>query len=342
MAEFSPELSWLDPLRAHVHQTILGLRSAGASRAITDIILADSPTPDSRLSWHNAHVIRVAAVADIHAGPESAGVLAPLFAALKEEADLLFLPGDLTRDGDPADAAILVDELKDVGVPVVAVLGNHDYESDQVPAIVALLKDAGIHLLDRSGIVLDVAGQRVAIAGTKGFGGGFDAALADDFGEPEMKAWIRHAEREAEALEDTLNTLVGDVRIVLLHYAPVTDTLTGERLELYPFLGNSMLCAAIDRSGADLVLHGHAHHGSPAGTTPGGIPVRNVAQPVIRKPYEVFIIDEEPEPPHHEQHPDVDEGTEPASGRRRNRQGRRPRWLRRAARIAKRERAPTD
>ena len=146
-----------------------------------------------------------------------------------------------------------------------------------------------------SSIVLDVAGQRVAIAGTKGFGGGYDAALADDFGEPEMKAWIRHAEAEAETLEDVLTALVGDVRIVLLHYAPIPDTLDGERLELYPFLGNSMLGEAIDRSGADLVLHGHAHHGSLAGTTHGGVPVRNVAQSVIRGPYVVFTIEREDE-----------------------------------------------
>jgi Icc-related predicted phosphoesterase len=330
-------------LHAYLPFTALGnWLLARSSRPPSSVLRPRSP----RHSWHNARVIRVAAVADIHAGPESAGVLAPLFTALKDEADLLLLPGDLTRDGDPADAAILVNELKDVGLPVVAVLGNHDYESDRVPAIVALLKDAGIHLLDRSGVVLDVAGQRVAIAGTKGFGGGFGAALADDFGEPEMKAWIRHAEQEAEALEDTLNSLVGDVRIVLLHYAPISRTLNGERLELYPFLGNSMLCAAIDRSGADLVVHGHAHHGSPAGATPGGIPVRNVAQPVIRKPYVVFLIDEEDEPTHSEPHAAGEEGAEPASasGRRRNRdrEGRQPRWLRRAARLARRENPPTE
>src|SRR5215218_11213762 len=203
-------------------------------------------------------MIRVAAVADIHAGPETAGSLAPLLTGLRDEADILFLAGDLTRTGKPAEAEILTAELADVGVPIVAVLGNHDYHSDQAPEITTILKDAGIHVLDRGSVVLDVAGQRVAIAGTKGFGGGYDAALADDFGEPEMKTWIRHAEAEAETLEDVLTALVGDVRIVLLHYAPIPDTLDGERLELYPFLGNSMLGEAIDRSGADLVLHGHA------------------------------------------------------------------------------------
>jgi Icc-related predicted phosphoesterase len=315
-----------------------------SSRAVEQSSQSRDPNSDSRcllspypLSPYNAPVIRVAAVADIHAGPESVGVLGPLFAGLKDEADILLVPGDVTRDGDPVDAEILVAELKDVGVPVVAVLGNHDYEGNQAEAVTAILRAAGIHVLNRSGIVLDIAGQRVAIAGTKGFGGGFDDALAEDVGEPEMKSWIRHAEIEAEALEDVLNALVGDIRIVLLHYAPVTDTLAGERLELYPFSGNSMLGAAIDRAGADLVLHGHVHRGSPAGVTPGGIPVRNVAQPVIRKPYVVFTIDEEDEeasPPRRWLRRQLEHDEAAESPRGRVREGRRPRWMRRAAGLA--------
>src|SRR5688500_16636144 len=190
-------------------------------------------------------MIRVAAVADIHAGPETAGALAPLLTGLRDEADILFLAGDLTRAGQPAAAETLAAELAEVGCPVGAGLGNPDHPPDEAPATAAILNAAGIHVLDRGRIVLDVAGQRVAIAGTKGFGGGYDAALADDFGESEMKTWIRHAEAEAETLEDVLTALVGDVRIVLLHYAPIPDTLDGERLELYPFLGNSMLGEAI-------------------------------------------------------------------------------------------------
>ena len=284
-------------------------------------------------------MIRIAAAADIHAGPESAGTLAPLLTGLKDEADLLLLGGDLTRSGKPREAETLVGELKDAGIPIVAVLGNHDYHSDRAAEIAAILKDAGIHVLDRGSVVLNVAGQRVAIAGTKGFGGGFGNALASDFGEPEMKAWIRHAETEAETLEDILTALVGDVRIVLLHYAPVPDTLDGERLDLYPFLGNSLLGEAIDRSGADLVLHGHAHHGSLAGETASGVPVRNVAQPVIRRPYAVFTIER-------------DEDTAPSPILRRRRSGRsdevrprrprRPRWMRRASRADASEPPPRD
>ena len=279
-------------------------------------------------------MIRIAAVADLHAGPHSRGALAPLYQNLVKDADLLLLGGDLTREGDPGDAELLVKELASVSVPIVAVLGNHDYESGQIEAVGAVLRDAGVHLLDRSQVTLDVAGKRVAIAGTKGFGGGFGANLADDFGEPEMKAWIRHAEADAEALEGVASSMVGDIRLVLLHYSPVIDTLAGERLELYPFCGNSMLAAAIDRAGADLVIHGHAHHGSPAGVTPGGVPVRNVAQPVIRKPYEVFLLDDQPLPAGRGWrrrlrggNGERDEVDAPREGRQRER---RPRWPRRS------------
>ncbi|MBW3633803.1 MAG: metallophosphoesterase [Chloroflexi bacterium] len=283
-------------------------------------------------------MIRVAAVADMHTGPDSAGTLAPLLTGLADEADVLLLAGDLTRSGKPAEAEILVAELAGAGVPIVAVLGNHDYHTDQTAEVAAIFKDAGIHVLDRSSVVLDLTGQRVAIAGTKGFGGGYGAALADDFGESEMKGWIRHAETEAEALEDVLSALVGDVRIVLLHYSPTVETLDGERLELYPFLGNSMLGEAIDRSGADLVLHGHAHHGSPAGTTPGGVPVRNVAQSVIRRPYVVFTIEREDEASprrslRRRRGNDLTDGDASASDRERERGSRRPRWMRRGTRI---------
>ena len=149
-----------------------------------------------------------------------------------------------------------------------------------------------------------------------------------------MKGGIIHAEAEAETLEDILTALVGDVRIVLLHYAPIPDTLDGERLELYPFLGNSMLGEAIDRSGADLVLHGHAHHGSHAGTTHGGVPVRNVAQSVIRAPYVVFTIElEDEERPGRSlrRRRGIGDGDSPGASRERG--SRRPRWLRRGTRI---------
>lgn len=245
-------------------------------------------------------MIRLAAVADLHAGPDARDALAPHFAGLNAEADLLLIAGDLTRTGRSEEAEALASVLRNVGVPVVGVLGNVDYDAEQAADIVAIMIEAGVHMLDRSSVVLEVADEKVAIAGVKGFGGGFGAALAEVTGEPEMRAWVQYAEDEADALEGVLSSMVGDIRLALLHYAPITDTIAGERLERYAFAGNSMLGAAIDRAGADLVLHGHIHRGSPAGRTPGGIPVRNVAQQVIREPYALFTIERAEELPQRE------------------------------------------
>ena len=132
---------------------------------------------------------------------------------------------------------------------------------------------------------------RVGVAGTKGFGGGFRGAHGSDFGEPEMKAFVGHTKMLSDRLERSLTGLDTDLRIALLHYAPIEATLEGERLEIYPFLGSYLLAEAVDNAGADLVLHGHAHHGAEKGRTPGGIPVRNVAQPVIRHAYNIYTLD---------------------------------------------------
>jgi Icc-related predicted phosphoesterase len=245
-------------------------------------------------------MIRLAAVADLHAGDDARDELASHFAGLSAEADLLLIAGDLTRSGQPEEAETLAGVLRDTGVPVVAVLGNVDYDAERAADIVTVMRESGVHMLDRSSVVLEVSGEKVAIAGVKGFGGGFGAALAEVSGEPEMRAWVQYAEDEADALEGILTSMVGDIRLALLHYAPITDTITGERLERYAFAGNSMLGAAIDRAGADLVLHGHIHRGSPAGRTPGGIPVRNVAQQVIREPYALFTIERAEEMPQRE------------------------------------------
>ena len=132
------------------------------------------------------------------------------------------------------------------------------------------------------------------MAGSKGFGGGFENACGSEFGEAEMKAFVGHTRALAERLRGALAALRSDVRIALLHYAPIPGTLRGERLEIYPFLGSHLLAQAVDGAGADLVLHGHAHAGSEKGATPGGVPVRNVAQPVIRSAYRVFCFERPP------------------------------------------------
>jgi len=209
---------------------------------------------------------------------------------MSEHADVFLLAGDLTRHGEPDEAAVLAGELRNLEIPIVAVLGNHDYESDRQDEIRKLLEDAGVTVLEGESTVVEVEGTTVGIAGSKGFGGGFVGACASDFGEPEMKAFVRHTKTIAGNLQRALAELDSEVRVALLHFSPVEDTLVGERLEIYPFLGSYLLAEAVDAVGADLVLHGHAHGGSEKGTTAGGVPVRNVAQPVIGHSYNLYCL----------------------------------------------------
>ena len=223
-------------------------------------------------------MIRVAAVADVHVGADSAGRLRPNWEHLPDQADVFVIAGDLTRRGLPEEATVLAGEVEDVAarMPTFAVLGNHDYHCDQQETVTKILDD----------------GAAVGVAGVKGFGGGFAGACGSDFGEPEMKAFVAHTRQVAGALEAQLHELsaTSDVRIALMHYSPVEATLRGERLEIYPFLGSYLLAEAVDRAGADLVVHGHAHGGSEKGVTPGGVHVRNVALPVINHAYNVYEL----------------------------------------------------
>lgn len=238
-------------------------------------------------------MIRIAAIADVHFGHDSAGTLAPFWRDLHQYADMLLLGGDLTRTGTAGEAKVLANELSVVRVPIFAVLGNHDYHSGQEDDVVSVLRDAGTTVLDGDSRVLAVGGVRVGIAGCKGFGGGFLGACATDFGEPEMKAFIRHTRHLALLLEQELARLkaISDFRVALLHYAPIDGTVEGEKRQIYPFLGSYLLGEAIDRGGCDLVFHGHAHLGRERGVTPGGIPVRNVAQPVLHRAYNVYQVE---------------------------------------------------
>jgi Icc-related predicted phosphoesterase len=235
-------------------------------------------------------VIRIAAFGDIHVGLDSIGRVKPHLADVGEHADVLLIAGDLTKRGYPDEARVFVDELADVAIPKVAVLGNHDWEVDREDEVVKILEDGGVQVLECDSTLVEVRGTRLGIAGAKGFGGGFAGACAHAFGEPEMKAFIRHTEGIARQLEQALTHLDAEVKVGLLHYAPVEDTLQGERLEIFPFLGSYLLGEAIDRGGASLALHGHAHAGTEHGTTPGGVPVRNVAIPVIARPYKVYCL----------------------------------------------------
>lgn len=235
-------------------------------------------------------MIKVAAVGDVHVGPDVAGNYRARLDGLAGKADLLLVAGDLTRHGTPEEGRIAAAELRDVGVPVVAVLGNHDYHSNRQDDIAGELADAGVTVLEASGVVLDLDGTSVGVAGGKGFGGGFAGRCASDFGEPEMKAFVRHTKDFAARLHTALEGLDAERRICLTHYSPVKDTLAGEPPEIYPFLGSYLLAEAIDATGVALAVHGHAHKGAEKGLTPGGVRVRNVALPVIQRAFAVYHL----------------------------------------------------
>lgn len=235
--------------------------------------------------------VRIGAVGDVHIGRDAEGLLRLRLTTIGKQADVLLLAGDLTQHGDIEEARVLARELEGLPVPVVAVFGNHDYHREQEREIRRVLEDVGVTVLEGQTVEMDVGGHRIGVAGVKGFGSGFAGACASEFGEPEMKAFVRHAKRHADALYESLVGLDADVRVALTHYAPVADTLEGERREIYPFLGSYLLGQAIDAAGCDLAVHGHAHKGKELGATASGIPVRNVALPVIGVAYRVYQLD---------------------------------------------------
>lgn len=236
-------------------------------------------------------MIRIAAAGDVHFDRKSHNRLAQHFHGLEQKADFFLLAGDLTQTGHPEEMKVLADDLKRCPVPVIAVLGNHDYHVDQVEQVVQILNDAGVTVLEGNSIILNIGEKRVGIAGAKGFGGGFVGACGSDFGEPEMKAFMRHSKTHARILENSIKEMDVDYKIVLLHYSPTAQTLLGEKKEIFPFLGCYYLAEAVDYGKADICFHGHAHGGVEKGETPGGCPVRNVAQPVIRHAFNIYTLE---------------------------------------------------
>jgi Icc-related predicted phosphoesterase len=221
--------------------------------------------------------VRVAAVGDIHFDTTRTGSLRDLFSDVHRNADVLALCGDLTTHGKPEQMKAFVGELAGVQVPIVAVLGNHDYESGQHEECTRVLCDAGVEVLDGTNTVI----QGIGFAGTKGFAGGFGRGALGPFGEQLIKDFVNAAVDEALKLERALLQLRAETRLVLLHYAPIQETIIGEPEVIYPFLGSSRLLQPIETHGADAVFHGHAHHGVLQADTPGGIPVFNVALPLL-------------------------------------------------------------
>ncbi|HEX6705954.1 MAG TPA: metallophosphoesterase [Albitalea sp.] len=225
--------------------------------------------------------LRFAAIGDLHCTKDAAGSLRGLFAQASEAADALLLCGDLTDYGLPEEAKVLADELSVVSVPIVAVLGNHDYESGVPDVVRQTLAGAGVRVLD--GEAVEVHG--VGIAGAKGFAGGFGRGSLGAWGEPAMKAFVNEAIQEALKLESALAKLRTPRRIALLHYSPIVGTAQGEPPEIYPFLGSSRLEDPLVRYPVNAVVHGHAHRGAPEGRTVNGVPVYNVAKPLLQRLY---------------------------------------------------------
>lgn len=236
---------------------------------------------------------RIAAVGDIHFGTDAVGQLSQRLHGIEDDAAALLLAGDLTRRGTRDESEALAGELADVAIPLVVVLGNHDLESGEQEHLNETLRGIGATVLEGTSTVLDVDGCRVGVAGTVGFGGGFPGATCADFGEPENKAFVRRSRVLAASLQDALEELDdAELRIALTHYSPVRATLEGENPEIFAFLGSHLLAEAVDGGGACLALHGHAHHGSERGETAGGVPVRNVAEPVLGEPYRIFDLEQ--------------------------------------------------
>src|SRR5919108_2212762 len=222
--------------------------------------------------------VRIAAMADLHCAKTSQGAFERAVTALQNAADILVLCGDLTDYGAPEEARVLARELAALRVPMIAVLGNHDFESGKQDEISQILGDAGVKVLD--GDAVEVRG--VGFAGVKGFAGGFGERMLGPWGEPGIKRFVHEAIDEALKLEAALARLRTPQRVVLLHYSPIRATVEGEPLEIFPFMGSSRLEDPIDRHPVTMVFHGHAHHGRAEGQTRSGVPVYNVALPLLR------------------------------------------------------------
>jgi len=237
--------------------------------------------------------VRIAAIGDLHFGKTSPGTLQPLFTQISAEADVLVVCGDFTDYGLPDEARGLAREITaTLRIPVLAVLGNHDFHSGRTDEVTAIMRDAGVIVLD--GDAHDVLG--VGFAGVKGFGGGFGPRALGPWGEETFKRFVHEAVEEALKLESALARLRTAHRIAVLHYAPVRDTVEGEPLEIFPFLGSSRLEEPLNRYHVTAVVHGHAHRGQPTGRTTAGVPVYNVSLPLLQRmnPARPFLLIEVP------------------------------------------------
>ncbi len=236
-------------------------------------------------------LLKVAAMADLHIREDGSVRYKDIFSEISEKSDLLLLGGDLTDLGLVKEAEILVEDLTVYKKPVVTVLGNHDFESGQQEKVKKILQDVGVKILDQEPFEY----EGVGFAGVKGFGGGFDNHMLGAFGEEGIKDFVKEAISESLKLENALNKLQAQKKVVLMHYSPIKETCIGEPVEIYPFLGSSRLVEPIERFGVKAVFHGHAHAGVFKGQTLSGVPVYNVSLPVLLRspekiPYAIIEI----------------------------------------------------
>ena len=242
--------------------------------------------------------MRIAALADLHCNNSSHDWMRPLILQIAQSADVLLLCGDLIDYGLPEEAVVLAKEITGLKIPVLAVLGNHEFESGKADEVKRIISDAGAIVLD--GDARDVGG--VGFAGVKGFGGGFGDRALGPWGEETIKRFVHEAIDEALKLESALARLRSEKRIVLLHYSPIRATVVGEPAEIFPFLGSSRLEEPLNRYPVTAVFHGHAHHGAPEGRTKNGAPVYNVAMKLLqhvfpdRPGFRIMEIPESSEP----------------------------------------------
>ena len=235
--------------------------------------------------------MRIAAIGDLHVQEDSIAPYRELFGEVSNQADVLLLCGDLTNFGRTKEAEILAEDIRACAIPVLGVLGNHDYECGQPEEVAKILREAGMTVLDEQAVEIDGVG----FAGVKGFLGGFGRGELAPFGEPIVKAFVDEAMREVRKLENALRSLRTERSVAVLHYSPILDTLEGEPAEIFQYLGAQRLAEPIDRfDHVKAVVHGHAHHGTYEGRTPRGIPVYNVAQfvvkPLFGRPYALLEV----------------------------------------------------
>ena len=253
--------------------------------------MPDPQTPQPGMEAGPRKTLRVAAVGDLHVNETTSGAHRELFERVSDDADVLCLCGDLTNYGKTTEVENLLADLRACRIPMVGVLGNHEHECGQPDEVARMLSDAGVKMLN--GQAYEIEG--VGFAGGKGFVGGFGRYMLSSFGEASIKTFVQAAVEDANLLENSIRMLRTERSVVLLHYSPVVDTVMGEPPEIHPFLGSSRLAETIDRyDNVSLVVHGHAHRGSPEGATHRGVPVYNVALPVLRTlgetPYRVFEV----------------------------------------------------